>query len=70
MFFFFVLLGDQPGAIIEKWAAYLESKKHHPNALGIQFVMIGDNPAAEKALADLAQINARVSPTEYFRGLL
>ncbi|KAG8917436.1 hypothetical protein FRC02_003121 [Tulasnella sp. 418] len=50
---------DQPKPVLEKWAAYLDSKKHHPNIVGIQFVQIGNDNGAGAALKDLTQGKVR-----------
>ncbi|KAG8910008.1 hypothetical protein FRC02_007430 [Tulasnella sp. 418] len=50
---------DQPKPVLEKWAAHLDAKKHHPNIVGIQFVQIGDDNGAGDALKDLTRGNVR-----------
>ncbi|KXN92556.1 hypothetical protein AN958_05411 [Leucoagaricus sp. SymC.cos] len=42
-----------PAPVIAAAAARLRNSKHHPNCIGIQFVQIGNNPAAEPTLLSL-----------------
>ena len=46
-------LADDPTSIIAKAVAHLKTSKYHPNAMGIQFVQIGDDPYVTKALKKL-----------------
>ncbi|KXN92911.1 hypothetical protein AN958_08140 [Leucoagaricus sp. SymC.cos] len=42
-----------PAPVIAAAAARLRNSKHHPNCIGIQFVQIGSDPAAEPTLLSL-----------------
>ncbi|KAF9450504.1 hypothetical protein P691DRAFT_773849 [Macrolepiota fuliginosa MF-IS2] len=42
-----------PAPVIEVAAKRLKDNKHHPNVIGIQFVQIGNDPAAEPTLLSL-----------------
>lgn len=50
---------DDPQPVLEKWAAHLDAKKHHPNIVGIQFVQIGDVATATTALINLTKGKVR-----------
>lgn len=50
---------DAPLPILEKWAAHLDAKKHHPNIVGVQFVQIGNAPGCDVALLALTKGNVR-----------
>ncbi|KAG9036861.1 hypothetical protein FRB95_007706 [Tulasnella sp. JGI-2019a] len=48
---------DDPEPVLLKWAAYLKSKKHHPNQVGVQFVQVGNVATATTALLKLASLD-------------
>jgi len=50
---------DDPKVVLEKWAAHLDNRKHHPNAVGIQFVQIGNETSAAPHLLSLVKGNVR-----------
>lgn len=58
---FLTHVADAPLPILEKWAAHLDAKKHHPNIVGVQFVQIGNAPGCDVALLALTKGNVRVS---------
>ena len=55
------LLADDPAAVIEEAIQHLDLRKHHLNAVGVQFVQIGDEDGAEAALKRLKECPSRVS---------
>lgn len=57
-------VGDAPLPVLEKWAAHLDANKHHPNAVGVQFVQIGNAPGCTAALVALTKGKVRVSSSE------
>lgn len=57
----FLYVADAPLPILEKWAAHLDAKKHHPNAVGVQFVQIGNSAGCTAALVALTKGKVRVS---------
>jgi len=52
---------DDPATVIQAAARKLDEGLHHPNAVGIQFVQIGNDEGADKALRDLCDGPVRVS---------
>ncbi|KAF9559785.1 hypothetical protein CPC08DRAFT_637306 [Agrocybe pediades] len=52
---------DDPGAVIQAAARRLDQGKHHPNCVGIQFVQIGNDYGADRALQALCKGPVRVS---------
>jgi len=54
-------VADDPAAVIEDAIRKLDHVKHHLNAVGIQFVQIGDEVGAEAALQLLKDCPLRVS---------
>ncbi|KAF4613110.1 hypothetical protein D9613_011187 [Agrocybe pediades] len=46
---------DDPGAVIQAAARRLDQGKHHPNCVGIQFVQIGNDYGADRALQALCK---------------
>jgi hypothetical protein len=52
---------DKPAAVIADAIQRLDSKKHHLNAVGIQFLQIGDEEGAAEALQLLKECPLRVS---------
>lgn len=47
--------GDKPTNVIAAASAHLQTSRHHPNHVGIQFVQIGRDKGADVALAQLMQ---------------
>ena len=52
---------DDPASVIQAAAQKLDEGLHHPNAVGIQFVQIGDEEGADDALVALCNGPVRVS---------
>jgi hypothetical protein len=52
---------DDPASVIQAAAVRLTDKKHHPNAVGIHFVQIGNDEKAGQALMQLCKGPIRVS---------
>lgn len=52
---------DDPGAVIQDAARRLDEGKHHLNCVGIQFVQIGNDNGADRALQALCKGPVRVS---------
>ncbi|KAF7978385.1 hypothetical protein HWV62_771 [Athelia sp. TMB] len=46
---------DKPANVIAAASAHLQTSRHHPNHVGIQFVQIGRDKGADAALAQLMQ---------------
>jgi uncharacterized protein YegL len=65
---------DDPASVIEAAARELNEGLHHPNAVGIQFVQIGNEEGADKDLRALCDGPVRVSslflPVVAFGGLI
>jgi hypothetical protein len=57
---------DDPASIIQAAARKLDEGLHHPNAIGIQFVQIGNEEGADEALKALCDGPVRVSSLFYF----
>ena len=51
---------DDPLVSLEAAARRLDSAKHHPNCVGVQFVQIGDDQGAKEALELLTRGSVRV----------
>ena len=58
---FNITLADKPLDALEAAARKLDSAKHHPNCVGVQFVQIGSDHGAKDALELLTRGNVRVS---------
>jgi hypothetical protein len=56
-----VFTADNPSEVLDEVCVRMKSSKHHPNAIGIQFVQIGNADGANDALRDLALRNANAS---------
>jgi uncharacterized protein YegL len=54
-------IADDPLQVLEEAAARLKKKKHHQNAVGVQFLQIGNEDGATDALNKLVRGNVRVS---------
>jgi len=52
---------DDPATVLQAAARKLDEGLHHPNAVGIQFVQIGNEEGADVALQDLCNGPVRVS---------
>lgn len=52
---------DDPAIVLQIAARKLDEGLHHPNAVGIQFVQIGNDDGADIALQDLCNGPVRVS---------
>lgn len=57
---------DDPASVIQVAARKLDEGLHHPNAIGIQFVQIGNEEGADQALKALCDGPVRVSSLFYF----
>ena len=64
-FYIQILAADEPLPVLEKWAAHLDARRHHPNAVGVQFVQIGNEMRCREALLALTRGNVRVSTREF-----
>lgn len=56
-----MLAGDDPHQVLVDFCARMKDSKHHPNAVGVQFVQIGNDPGADTALKKLMQGDVNVS---------
>jgi hypothetical protein len=45
--------GDKPKDVLGSAVSRMKAAKHHPNAVGVQFVQIGGEPDAAEALKEL-----------------
>ena len=52
---------DEPAPVLQEAARKLDEGLHHPNAVGIQFVQIGNEQGADIALRELCNGPVRVS---------
>ena len=58
---------DDPGKVIQAAAQELDKGAHHPNAVGLRLVQIGNDTGVEEALKNLCEGPVRVScPLSWF----